>query len=239
MNILFLNHFKIWLAIPYHWSQVSWQIKISQTSFEKGHQRNRSMKLFQILTSHFREEEFLRISSCSRCANSPHDQSYVSWQIKILRPVFEKGHPRNISLKLFPNLTSSFRKEDFFKNSSNTNSPSHHSHVSWRINILGLVSEMGHERHISVKSFQNLTSLSREKEFLRISSCTYCANSSAPTIKAMGEEFANTGSKDFQKRHSSFIVFQNVLVLLWFSPVHFLINSYWKSLKTEICSLRF
>ena len=31
---------------------------------------------------------------------------------------FKKGHPRNISMGLFQNLTSGFREEDFFRNSS-------------------------------------------------------------------------------------------------------------------------
>ena len=51
----------------------------------------------------------------------------------------------------------------------------------------------------------------------------------------------NSGSKDFQKRHSSCwtSAFKKVLVLLWFLFVHHLINSKWKSLKTEISYLRF
>ena len=47
---------------------------------------------------------------------APIHQSYVYWWIKLSRAFFEKGHPRNIPVKLFQNLTSGFREEDFFKN---------------------------------------------------------------------------------------------------------------------------
>ena len=32
-----------------------------------------------------------------------------------MRTILEKGHQRNISMKLFQNLTSGFREEDFFQ----------------------------------------------------------------------------------------------------------------------------
>ena len=55
-------------------------------------------------------EEFTRISLCPYSATSPHslmpclltDQNYS---------VFEKGNPRNISMKLFLSLTSGLREE--------------------------------------------------------------------------------------------------------------------------------
>ena len=43
----------------------------------------------------------------------PIHQYHVYGQIKISRTVFEKGHSRNLSMKLFQNLTRSFRQEDF------------------------------------------------------------------------------------------------------------------------------
>ena len=46
-------------------------IKISRTSFEKGHPRNNPVKLFQNRTRGFRREDFLRISSCSYLSLSP------------------------------------------------------------------------------------------------------------------------------------------------------------------------
>ena len=70
------------------------------------------MKLFQNLTSGFRED-FLRISSsCPYSARSPHSPEQCLWTI------FEKGHLRNIPVKSFQNQTSSFRKEDFLRISS-------------------------------------------------------------------------------------------------------------------------
>ena len=49
---------------------------------------------------------------------APINQSHVYGWIKISRTVFEKGHPRNIPVKLFQNLTSSFGEEDFLRISS-------------------------------------------------------------------------------------------------------------------------
>ena len=48
----------------------------------------------------------------------PIHHSHVYGGIKISRTIFEKGHPRNIPVKLFQNLTSSFGEEDFLRISS-------------------------------------------------------------------------------------------------------------------------
>ena len=98
------------------------QNKLLRTIFEKSHQRNIPVKLFQNLTSDFGEKSFLRISSCPYSAKSPIHQSHIYRQIKILRTSFEKGHSRNIPAKLFQNLTSSFEEEDFLRISSCPNS---------------------------------------------------------------------------------------------------------------------
>ena len=49
---------------------------------------------------------------------APIHQSHVYERIKISRTIFEKGHPRNIPVKLFQNLNSSFGEEDFLRISS-------------------------------------------------------------------------------------------------------------------------
>ena len=46
---------------------------------------------------------------------APIHQSHVYRRIEISRTIFEKGHPRNISVKLFQDLTCDFG-EDFLKN---------------------------------------------------------------------------------------------------------------------------
>ena len=51
---------------------------------------------------------------------APIHQSHVYGRIKILRTFFEKGHPRNIPVKLFQNLTCSFGEEEFLRISSCT-----------------------------------------------------------------------------------------------------------------------
>ena len=99
---------------PIHQSHVYGGIKISQTPFEKGHQRNIPVKLFQNLTSSFGEEDFLRISSCPYIVQeAPIHQSHVFGRIKISQTSVEKSHPKNIPVKLFQNLTSGFGEEDF------------------------------------------------------------------------------------------------------------------------------
>ena len=49
---------------------------------------------------------------------APIHQSPFYRQIKILRTIFEKGHPRNIPVKLFQNLTSGFGEKVFLRISS-------------------------------------------------------------------------------------------------------------------------
>ena len=103
---------------PIHQSHVYGRIKISRTVFEKGHPRNIPVKLFQNLTSSFREGDFLRISSCPIMPEAPIHQSHAFGRIKILPTIFEKGHQRNIPVKLFQNLTSGFGEKSFLRISS-------------------------------------------------------------------------------------------------------------------------
>ena len=42
-------------------------------------------------------------------------QSHVYGRIKILQTIYEKGHTRNIPVKIFQNLTSGFGEEDFLR----------------------------------------------------------------------------------------------------------------------------
>ena len=49
---------------------------------------------------------------------APIHQSHVYGRIKISRTLFEKGHPRNIPVKLFQNLTRSIGEKDFLRISS-------------------------------------------------------------------------------------------------------------------------
>ena len=49
---------------------------------------------------------------------APIHQSHVNGWIKISQKIFEKGHPRNIPVKLFQNRTSGFWEEDFLRISS-------------------------------------------------------------------------------------------------------------------------
>ena len=49
-------------------------------------------------------------------------QSQIYRQIKILQTIFKKGHPRNIPVKLFQNLTSGFGEKSFLRISACPNS---------------------------------------------------------------------------------------------------------------------
>ena len=101
---------------PIHQSHVYGRIKILRTIFENCHQRYIPVKLFQNLNSSFGEEDFLRISSCPYIVQeAPIHQSHVFGRIKISQTIFEEGHPRNIPAKLFQNLTSGFKEEDFLR----------------------------------------------------------------------------------------------------------------------------
>ena len=96
-------------------------IKTSRTMFEKGCPRKNPAKLFQNLTYRFGEEDFLRISSCPYSAKSlppPPHGGHVFRQVKISRTRFEKGHQRNIPVKLFQNRIRGFREEDFLRTCS-------------------------------------------------------------------------------------------------------------------------
>ena len=46
---------------------------------------------------------------------APIHQSHIYRQIKILRTLFEEGHPRNIPVKLFQNLKSGFGEKSFLR----------------------------------------------------------------------------------------------------------------------------
>ena len=59
--------------------------------------------------------EFLHVCIVQK---APIHQSHIYRQIKILRTIFEKGHPRNIPVKLFQNLTSGFGEKSFLRISS-------------------------------------------------------------------------------------------------------------------------
>ena len=158
------------------------------------------MKLCQILTSGFGEEDFLRISSSPYSAKSlPHHGGHVFRRIKISQTFFEKGHPRNNPLNFFQNRTRGFREEDFknfFMSVSFQPPTPHGTYVFQRIKISRTVFEKGHPRNIPVKLFQNRTRGFRQEDFLRISSCPYL-----PLIPAMFFDGSKFSEQFFEKGH--------------------------------------
>ena len=62
---------------------------------------------------------------------APIHQSHIFGPIKISRTIFEKGHPRNIPVKLFQNRTSGFRGEDFLRIAQKIQSCCHGNQSFW------------------------------------------------------------------------------------------------------------
>ena len=102
---------------PIHQSHVFGRIKISQTILEKRSPKEHSCEIISKSDKRFRRRRFFKNFFMSIFIRAPIHQSHVYGRIKISRTLFEKGHPRNIPVKLFQNLTSGFG-EDFLRISS-------------------------------------------------------------------------------------------------------------------------
>ena len=98
---------------------------------------------------------------------------HVFPRIKILQTPFEKGQPRNNPVKLFQNLTSCFRRDEFWRISREVHTvnppppPHTHTHtVATFFNIFATIFEKGHTRNNPMKLFQNRIS-SFKRRFLK------------------------------------------------------------------------
>ena len=97
-------------------------------------------------------EEFTRISSCLYSARSLNSLIPCLLTDQNFKNNSEKGHSRNISMRLFQNLTNSFR-EDFIGICFclyNQVAPIHQSHVHGPVKISLSIFERCHSRNISV-----------------------------------------------------------------------------------------
>ena len=117
---------------------------------------DRSPDFFEIATAIFFvvvfREEFTRISLCLYSARSLHSLIPCLLTDQNFKNNSEKGHSRNVSMRLFKNLTDSFR-EDFLGIclcSYNQVAPIHQSHVHGPVKISLTIFERGHSRNISV-----------------------------------------------------------------------------------------
>ena len=146
-------------------------------NFEKGKPRKISVKIFQNLTSSFREE-FLRISSCLYGVNSPRplEPSFLTDQNFMNN--FSKKLPKGYFCEIISKSDQRF--ENIFQEFPHVLlvqvSPTHQYNDHSRSIILQTLFKKGHPRNISVKFFQNLT-CHFKKEFLKISSCQHSASS--------------------------------------------------------------
>ena len=104
---------------PSHQSHVFLTDQNFANNFWKGDLKEHLCEIISKSDQRFQRREFLRISQDFYrwiAQVAPIHQSHIFWRIKILGTDFEKGHPRNISVKLFQNLTSRFQRRRFLKN---------------------------------------------------------------------------------------------------------------------------
>ena len=145
---------------------------------------------------------------------APIQQSHIYRQIKILQTILEEGHPRNIPVKLFQNLTSSFGEEDFLRISSgpySARSPNTQKPCLWRdqnfVNTFWKGSPKEHSCKIISKSDQQF----RRRFFKNFFMSLYSARSPHSSKPCFGadQNFATI----FEKGHPRNIpakLFQNL-----------------------------
>ena len=90
--------------------------KFREQYFKKGHPKNIPVKLFQNLTSGFREEDSLRISSCPYSARSQHSPKPCLWTDQNFANTFWKGSPKEHSCEIILKSDHWFLRRRFFKN---------------------------------------------------------------------------------------------------------------------------
>ena len=139
---------------------------------------------------------------------APIHQSHVYEAIKISRTLFEKGHPRNIPVKLFQNLTSSFGEEDFLRTSScpySARSPDSPEPCLWSdqnfANTFWKGSPKEHSCEIISKSDQQFRRRRFFKNFFMSLYSARSSNSSEPCFWA-DQNFALNFWKGSPKEHS-------------------------------------
>ena len=117
----------------------------------------------------FQRRRFLRIFPCPYSARSPHSPEPCLWTDQNFANNVWKGSPEEHSCEIISKSDPQFQRRRFFKQFLHVcivkEAPIHQSHVYGRIKISRTVFENGHPRNISVKLFQNHTSLSRGDDF--------------------------------------------------------------------------
>ena len=128
------NYFKIWPAVsekiflrissclysarsPHTPEPCLWTDQNFASNFWKGSPKEHSCEIISKSDQRFQRRFFKEFLHVHIVQEAPIHQSYVYGWIKISRTIFEKGHPRNILVKLFQNLPSGFVR-DFLRISS-------------------------------------------------------------------------------------------------------------------------
>ena len=101
-----------------HGGHIFRHIKYSQTIFEMGHTRNNLLKLFQILSRGFGEEDFLRISSCLYSAKSFPPMVAMFFNRSKFREQFFKKSPKEQSCEIISKSDKQFQRIRILKNFS-------------------------------------------------------------------------------------------------------------------------
>ena len=126
------NYFKIWPAVlekilrisscpystrsPHSPEPCLWMDQNFANKFWKGSPKEHSCEIISKSDQQFRRRRFFKnFFMFPIVQEAPIHQSHVYGRIKISRTVFEKGHLRNIPVKLFQNLTNSFGEGDFLR----------------------------------------------------------------------------------------------------------------------------
>ena len=144
---------------------------------------------------------------------APIHQSHVCWRSKFWEH-FLRSHQRNLSAKLYQNLTSTLREKHLFRISSCLYSacsqspppppspPIHRPCLYKDYNFTNIFWKKGHPRNIPVKLLQ--TRSFREDDFFRILSYPHAASSphSLELCLLKDKNFRNKLWKGSSKKHS-------------------------------------
>ena len=143
---------------------------------------------------------------------APIHQSHINRQIKILPTIFEKGHPRNIPVKLFQNLTSSFGEEDLLRISScpySARSPHLSEPCLWKDQNFANNFWKGTSKEHSCEIISKSDKPFRRRRFLKNFFLSLCSarspHLSEPCFWA-NQNFANNFWKGSSKEHSCEII---------------------------------
>ena len=114
------NYFEIWPSVsekkPHTPKACLYTDQNFRNNFWKGSTKGHSCEIILKSDQRFRRRRFFKeILHVPIVQNAPIHQNHVYTQIKISGTIFEKGHSRNIPVKLFQNQTNGNPEEKILK----------------------------------------------------------------------------------------------------------------------------